>query len=104
MKYFYFCLLIFLQFSADAQYPSLTLGPDDTLDCRTNCITLHANYTHSMTTTSYAVSQIAYNPFPFNAGTNINLSADDLWSAPISIPFTFCFFGHSYNQVVIGTN
>src|SRR5690242_12544415 len=104
MNYFRIVFFILLVFRASAQYPTLSLGPDDTLDCRTNCTTLHANYAHSMATASYAVTQIPYNPFPFNSGTDINLVADDLWSTPIAIPFTFCFFGHNYNEVVIGTN
>src|ERR1051326_2033815 len=104
MKYFYLILLSFFSATVSAQYPSLSLGPDDTLDCRTNCTTLHANYVHSMATTSYAVSQIPYNPFSFTSGVDIGLTADDLWSSPIAIPFTFCFYGHNYNEVIVGTN
>jgi hypothetical protein len=104
MKYICLSFLLLVSLSANAQYPSFTLGPDDTLDCRTNCTTLHASYTPSMATTSYGVSQISYNPFPFNTGTDIDLVADDSWSGIIDIPFTFCFMGGNYNSLVIGTN
>jgi large repetitive protein len=104
MKYLSIFFFILLTFSSRAQYPSLEIGPDDTLDCSTNCITLHADYFHAMATSSYSVSPIAYNPFPFNSGTNINLTSDDRWSQVIAIPFTFCFMGGNYNQLVIGSN
>src|SRR5436190_13730613 len=103
MKYLGLVSFILLTLHVHAQYPSFSLGADDTLDCRTNCTILHANYTPSKSTTSYAVSQISYNPFPFNTGTDINLVADDKWSTLINIPFTFCFMGGNYNSVVIGT-
>jgi large repetitive protein len=104
MKYFASLLLLLLSFIVNAQYPYLDGGPDDTLDCSTNCTTLHADYFPAMATSSYSVSQIPYNPFPFNTGMNINLAADDQWSGVFGIPFTFCFLDGSYNQLVIGSN
>src|SRR5436190_20825152 len=104
MKYSCLAFLLFISMNVNAQYPYFDIGPDDTLDCRTNCTTLHADYFHAMATSSYAVSQIPYNPFPFNTGTDIGLSADDQWSGIINIPFRFCFMGGGNNQLVIGTN
>src|SRR4051812_4088048 len=104
MKYLYSCLILILSLSANAQYPFLNVGPDDTLDCHTNCTTLHANYYHAMATATYNLTQIPYNPFTYNTGFNIGLTADDSWSDVIAIPFNFCFMGSMYNSVVIATN
>jgi large repetitive protein len=104
MKYFFSLLILISSLSLKAQYPYLTVGPDDTLDCRTNCTTLHADYFHAKATNSYTVSQIPYTPFSFNSGTNIGLSADDKWSGLIAMPFPFCFMGSQYSSLVIGTN
>jgi hypothetical protein len=104
MKYFVIFFFILLTFSSRAQYPYIELGADDTLDCSTNCTTLHADYFHAMATSSYSVTQIPYTPFPYNSGLNINLASDDRWSQVIALPFTFCFMGGNYNQLVIGSN
>ena len=32
------------------------------------------------------------------------MNTDDVWSNVINLPFTFCFFGNTYNQLVIGSN
>ena len=54
-------------------------------------------------TSLYNVSSI---PFSFTGftGTTIPITTDDIWSSTISIPFNFCFFGVSYNQLIIGSN
>jgi hypothetical protein len=102
---FLFTLLFFLTASyLKAQYPYLTVGPDDTLDCRTNCTTLHSDYFHAKATNTYTVTQIPYNPFSFSSGTNIGLAADDAFSPLIALPFHFCFMGSQYDNIVIGTN
>ncbi len=60
-------------------------------------------------TNSYSVSSIPNTPtFPFEwdgIGTHkINASADDVWSPILNLPFNFCFYGTSYNQLLIGSN
>jgi large repetitive protein len=104
MKYLFSFLILFSAITVKAQYPYLTIGPDDTLDCRTNCTTLHSDYFHAKATNTYTVTQIPYNPFPFNSGWNIGLSADDKWSPLIALPFPFCFMGSQYSSIVVGTN
>ena len=56
-------------------------------------------------TNDYTVSSIPYvPPFPFTGGTQLFLGIDDEFSPAIPLPFTFCFYDNSYNQVVVGTN
>jgi hypothetical protein len=50
----------------------------------------------------YNVSSIPYSPSSFS-GTPVILG-DDNYSTVISIGFGFCFYGESYNKLVIGAN
>lgn len=83
--------------------PFIELGPDTTVSCD-SCINLYADLQFTGLTSDYAVDNIAYNPpAPFNGGI-IFLNQDDIWSAPLSISFPFCFYEHTYNKLVIGAN
>jgi len=53
---------------------------------------------------SYTVSEIPYNPMPFDSGINVVNYVDDTWSEPIPIGFDFYFFGHPYQSLLLGTN
>ncbi len=53
--------------------------------------------------TTYSSSTITYSPDPFTNGTAISLF-DDVFSSVIPLPFNFCFYDSSYNEVVIGSN
>ena len=62
-------------------------------------------------TNDYTVTSIPFNPpYPFTAGTNRiptpigSVNHDDEWLAPISLGFTFSFFGKNYTTVYPGTN
>jgi gliding motility-associated-like protein len=69
------------------------------------CVELNAEYYHTGNTDTYEVESIAYNPpFPFIGGTELNISTDDIWGPPVTLPFDFCFFGTSYNQAKVGSN
>ena len=57
----------------------------------------------SLPTTSYAISTVAYSPDSYTAGTAVTLS-DDSQSGLLPIGFTFCFYGNSYTQFIIGSN
>ncbi len=104
-------LLTFLCFSllvyatqAQQGCPSVNinvLGQDTTLNC---CGTLTASYVPNAQTTAYSVSTIPYLPFAFTGGTNVIVNTDDIWSGVITLPFTFCFYGNTYTQCVIGAN
>lgn len=55
-------------------------------------------------TDSYSVDPIPYNPYPWVGANAIFNNVDDCWSAPVQLPFAFCYFGQKYTQVVIGAN
>lgn len=59
---------------------------------------------NSWSQTSYQSSQIAYAPDPFTAGTPLGLNFDDVWSAAIPLPFNFCFYDSTFDQIVVGSN
>jgi hypothetical protein len=84
--------------------PAVNAGTDVALPCGTNCTNLTATAFQTGATTAYGVSQIAYTPFSYTAGTPILVNIDDVWSSTINLPFTFCFFGNAYTQVVVGAN
>lgn len=51
----------------------------------------------------YEVVQMPYYPFPYQNGTFLPLS-DDQYSAALPIGFDFCFFGQTYQYLVVGSN
>ncbi len=81
-------------------------GNDFALPCNQACTTLDAVATQtSGQTSSYSVSSIPFSPpYSFSTGTPILVNIDDTWSNIINLPFTFCFFGNSYNQIIAGSN
>ena len=102
------CLNLLYYNISFAQLPACAnvfLGPDTTLSCTSNCIILEAEVTEVGLTNSYSVSSINYAPpYPFDQGTPIIAGYDDVWSEIIPLPFTFCFFGNTYDKIVIGVN
>ncbi len=70
-----------------------------------NCLTLTVDYPKIYATDTYTVSSENYQPYiPYNSGTPINANFDDVFPQKVDLPFTFCFFGNYYNQVIIGSN
>lgn len=59
---------------------------------------------HSVFGQSYTVTQIPYNPMPFDSGVIVAPPNDDAWGGIISIGFDFYFFGVPYQQLIVGTN
>ena len=90
--------------NAQSGCPDVNAGPDITIPCNQTCANLLATYFESGNTNSYAVNQIGYTPFSYTAGTSILVNTDDVWSGVINLPFTFCFFGNPYTQLVVGAN
>jgi len=75
-----------------------------TIPCN-DCITLTANVLHTGLTNTYVTSSIPYAPpYPYNSGTPILVNIDDRWSNVITLPFTFCYFGTGYTQLIAGSN
>ena len=78
---------------------------DQTVTCNNPCVDLVADYLHTGETTQYDVSSIPYAPpYAFTGGTSAFVGTDDIFSGLINIPFDFCFYGNTYNQLVIGAN
>ena len=70
-----------------------------------NCTDLFADYYTPKATDSYAITSLAYNPpFPTTGGTFLDASSDDVWSPTVNLPFSFCFYGTNYNQMLVGSN
>jgi gliding motility-associated-like protein len=56
-------------------------------------------------TTEYEITSVNNCEFPsFVGGTPTSIDADDTWSDAIDIGFDFCFFGGTYDQLLIGSN
>jgi len=111
MKTFFSILVILVFccqniFSQAPGCPSIDVGPDTTIGCgASSCVLLSVDYLNVGQTSSYSVSPIPYTPpYPFTGGTQLFIGIDDIWSSVISMPFNFCFFGNTYNNIVIGAN
>ena len=70
-----------------------------------DCTTLTADYFLIKPTNSYTVQPINYqNLFAYTGGQVIDANGDDSWSSVFNLPFKFCFYGQTYDKVVVGTN
>lgn len=86
------------------------LGPDQFLPCGQTTTTITADFsqcsggavTPPKETNTYLVSNIPFAPHP-NTGTQVFLS-DDQNTGMLPIGFSFCFFGNTYNNFIIGSN
>lgn len=76
------------------------------LNCGNNgCVDLTTNVPSTFLTTSYNVASQSYVPIiPFDQGTPLNANFDDNFSGIIPLPFKFCFYGNSYDNIVISSN
>ena len=85
-----------------------TNNPEITLDCLTQQdVTLCANVlATAVEADDYFVFSIPYNPpYTFTDGNRIFANAtDDHWSEVVNLPFTFCYYGNTYTQIVAGAN
>ena len=86
--------------------PSIDAGLNDTIDCYSDpCVELVPTFHQTGETSTYAVDSITYSPpFPFTGGTSIFIGIDDIFSDTIQLPFEFCFFGNTYDYVIVGAN
>ena len=116
MKFIYLIILtisIFAfhspSFSQTIPCPFVNAGPDQTADCSSaqGCSNLTATFLDIRETSSYSVESMPHTPpIPYNqgGGTGVSINTDDVWSNSINLPFTFCFYGQTYNQLLIGSN
>ena len=75
------------------------------LSCGNPCTTLSFQVPHLKETDQYVVTSIPYSAFPYNVGTEItSVYTDDQYSGLISMTFPFCFYGQTYNNIIVGSN
>lgn len=106
---FYFLLLCSLSISiggyTQAGCPAIDAGPDIDLDCGDQCVDVSATVFETGNTETYSVNSIPYAPVSsFTGGVSLFVGSDDIFSTTINLPFNFCFFGNSFNQLVVGAN
>ncbi|WP_203229334.1 choice-of-anchor J domain-containing protein, partial [Paenimyroides tangerinum] len=76
-------------------------------DGETVDVTLNAAYDPSLfkATDVYTVEQIDYAPpFPFTGGIEMDVTIDDSWAPPFTLPFAFCFYGNEFTTVQVSSN
>jgi gliding motility-associated-like protein len=105
----FFILTCFSSLSQSIPCPFVNAGPDQTADCSSaqGCSNLTATFLDIRETSSYTVESMPHTPpIPYNqaGGTAVSVNIDDVWSNTINLPFTFCFYGQTYNQLLIGSN
>lgn len=97
-------------FTAFNQNPATTFtiaNRNITLPCGTSCTSINAKIPHIKQTTGYVVTNPAYVPFAYTTPTGTVVSSiyvDDTWSQAISLPFPFCFYGNTFNSLLMGSN
>lgn len=102
-----FFLLIFFTgklFSQSTGCPQINITSSSSAICNGDCVGLTATVIPYKATTSYSVGSISYSPFAYSGGTAVLVNQDDVWSPVVNLPFNFCYFGNTYNRVVIGAN
>jgi gliding motility-associated-like protein len=96
--------------TAFAQNPATTFtipNRNIILPCGTSCTSISAQIPHIKQTDDYVVNRPAYVPFAYTTpgGTELtSLYVDDKFSPSISLPFPVCFYGATYNSLVVGSN
>lgn len=77
------------------------------LPCGTNCTSFSVQVPHIKQTDDYILSRPAYMPYAYTTGYGTELTSiytDDRFSELINMPFPFCFYGATYNSLVMGSN
>lgn len=83
---------------------TVVVNCNNSLDAN-GCLKLNVDYSKISSTTEYEVLDI---PFfldeKFNLGNKIKIASEDRFSEVIKLPFPFCFYGNTYDNIVIGNN
>jgi gliding motility-associated-like protein len=103
------CVIVFST-SLLAQQPScpsidaqVATGPSTNV-CNGQCATLVASLTPINQTNTYVVTSIPYYSYPYSGGTLAVNNVDDGFGPVITLPWSFCYWGNSYNQLVVSSN
>ena len=106
-----FALSITTLFSQGPGCPSIEIssyqGPglnSITLPCDSSCVSLSANAFAIAQTSSYTVSSLPWNGLPYSTSSGVGFASEDNWSNVLNLPFNFCYFGASYNQLIASPN
>ncbi|MCW3078235.1 MAG: conserved repeat domain protein [Bacteroidetes bacterium] len=107
----FFVIIFIIQGKVYSQCPSPGInaqagtGPSTTI-CSGQCANLTATVIPPPnSTTNYSVGAITYSTYPYFGGSNaFATTLDDTWSDVIDIGFNFCYFGNTYNKLVVGSN
>ncbi len=103
-----FCLFSYSKFYGQSvPCPFVDAGPDHTFDCSQSCTDLTASFLDIKETNTYTVESMPHTPpIPYDqsGGIGVSVNIDDRWSAVINLPFSFCFYGITYNSLLIGSN
>jgi gliding motility-associated-like protein len=103
-------LAIFLLFNSILNAQScfnVAAGNDTTISCLQLCMDLKARIPDIRSTETYSVISIPYAPYAYTTpgGTTDPLvNADDNFSDSFKLPFPFCFYGNTYDKLVVGSN
>ena len=83
-------------------------GADINLPCNTLCTPFTAKVPEIKSTETYTVASIPYNPYPYvTTAPALTLACgnqDDKFFATSNLSFPFCFYGQTFNSLVVGTN
>jgi gliding motility-associated-like protein len=75
--------------------------------CGNSCLTISAQVPDIRQTTSYVITNPAYVPFAYTTPTGNEVTpiyTDDTWSPVITPGFPFCFYGNTFNSLLMGSN
>ncbi len=96
--------------AANSQNPATTIllsTRNISLPCGTACTTFSAQVPHIKGTSSYVITNPAYVPFAYTTpgGTVVTpIYTDDTWSPVITPGFSFCYYGNTFTQLLMGSN
>ncbi len=98
----YFFILKPLPVSAQSCNPTNTVI---NLSCGTACTNINLQKTHLKGTQDYLVISIPCAANSYTSGTEItSIYLDDKYSPLLPLTFPFCFYGLTYNNIVVGSN
>jgi gliding motility-associated-like protein len=85
--------------------PNISLDENFTADCSSPSSILTADFLETGETSSYEVSSIPFSPpYSFSTGNPIFIGIDDHFSDAIDLPFDFCFYENTFDQIIVGAN
>ncbi len=103
---FFFLIFLVVKLKAQSCF-SVAAGNDTTISCIQTCLDLKARIPDIRTSETYKVISIPYTPYAYTTPggtTDPAVNSDDHFSNSFFLPFPFCFYGNTYNQLCVGSN